>query len=168
MHKQEIIDFQNTIWGYYRRYGRNFPWRSTYSGYEIMVSEFMLQQTQTARVKQVYPAFLERFPDIYTLAEAPLSEVLRQWQGLGYYRRARFLHQSAGIIKNKYSGAIPTKRDKLLSLPGVGAATSGSLLAFVHEKPVVFIETNIRRTFIYYFFPEKNKVRDSEIEVFMQ
>jgi len=149
-------------------HGRAFPWRITNNSYEIIVSEFMLQQTQTARVEKKYHKFLSRFPTLKKLAQSKLAEVLQVWQGLGYNRRAKFLHKTASIIETHYHGEIPDNRSDLLMLPGIGKATSGAMLAFIHNKPVVFIETNIRRVYLHYFFSLSDNVHDKEIEVLIQ
>ncbi len=160
---EELARFREAVFGYYRRHRRRFPWRETGDAYAILVSELMLQQTQTERVRQKYQAFLERFPDFGSLAAAPMRDVLLLWQGLGYNRRARFLKQSAEMVLSEYGGSLPEEPDELRRLPGVGSATAGALAAFVHNRPVVFIETNIRRAVLHWFFGDRNGVPDKEI-----
>jgi A/G-specific adenine glycosylase len=143
--------------------GRDLPWRRTADPYEILVSEFMLQQTQVERVSVKYPAFLGRFPDIRTLARAEVQEVLRAWQGLGYNRRALALHRTAGRIVEEFHGEIPLDRAILDSFPGIGSATAAAVVVFSTNRPEVFIETNIRRVYIHLFFPGAEKVHDREI-----
>lgn len=111
----------------------------------------MLQQTQVERVLYKYKLFLKKFPDIKTLAQASLSDVLKTWQGLGYNRRAKYLLDTAHII---YHSKLkwPKSQTGLMSLPGIGQSTAGAILAFAYKQPVVFIETNIRRVFIHEFF----------------
>jgi A/G-specific adenine glycosylase len=123
----------------------------------------MLQQTQVGRVIEKYREFLLRFPDITALARAPLRAILETWQGLGYNRRALALKNLAGIIVDRYNGRIPPAIETLKALPGVGAATAGAVCAFAFDKPVVFIETNIRSVFIHFFFRDREAVKDSEI-----
>ncbi len=123
----------------------------------------MLQQTQVERVLQKYEAFVDRFPDFASLASAPLREVLELWQGLGYNRRAVALQRIAQRIVNEFEGRIPDCYDTLLTLPGVGPATAGAIAAFAFEEPSVFIETNIRRVFIHFFFRTRTQVHDREI-----
>lgn len=121
----------------------------------------MLQQTQVARVTRFYGRFVSRFPTIRMLAQAPLHDVLQQWSGLGYNRRALALHNTAQIIVNDYCGRIPADNTLLLQLPGIGPATAGAVLAFAYTQPVVFIETNIRRAYIHQFFAKKKMISDS-------
>jgi A/G-specific adenine glycosylase len=123
----------------------------------------MLQQTQVARVAEKFPAFLATFPDIATLAAAPLRGVLSAWQGLGYNRRAVALHRAATLLVAEHGGRVPDDRDALLALPGVGPSTAGGILAFAFNRPVVLLETNIRRVFLHHFFPGREPVPDREI-----
>ena len=153
---------------YYEQNGRNdLPWRvqddERINPYHVLVSEFMLQQTQVARVLKKYPVFLSRFPSIERLASAPQSAVIEAWQGLGYNRRALALHKSARHIAQHHHATIPSSREDLLALPGVGAATAGAIRAFAFNQPAIFIETNIRRAFIDFFFPSANQVTDKDI-----
>ena len=113
------------VWNYYKQFGRHdLPWRHTNDPYHIVVSEMMLQQTQVVRVIPKYQAFLKRFKDTKTLAKAPLGDVLRAWQGLGYNRRAKFLHQAAQVVQQKYRGQWPGDFKELCSLPGIGMYTA--------------------------------------------
>jgi A/G-specific adenine glycosylase len=123
----------------------------------------MLQQTQVARVMEKYPLFLRRFLTVRSLAKAPLSAVLKEWSGLGYNRRAKFLKQVAEKIVTQHDGRVPNSFDALIALPGVGESTAGGILAFAYDTPVVFIETNIRRVFLHHFFHNKRNVPDSKI-----
>ena len=161
--KKKIEQLQERVRAYYRAHKRNFPWRETRNPYRILVSEVMLQQTQVARVLVKYPEFIGAFPTVQTLAKAPLAEVLRVWQGMGYNRRAKFLKQASKEIVERHNGKIPSTIAELLSLPGVGKSTAGGILAFAYNIPVAFIETNIRRVFIHHFFPKKKTVSDSDI-----
>ncbi len=140
------------------------PWRHTDDPYRIFISEVMLQQTQVARVMEYYPRFIGRFPNFRALARAGNGEVLAAWQGLGYNRRAIYLKRAAEIVMREFGGRLPRDRAALESLPGIGCGTSGSLMAFAFNEPVVFIETNIRRVFIHFFFPGREKVTDVELE----
>lgn len=123
----------------------------------------MLQQTQVARVEKYYIPFLKRFPDFRSLADADAKDVLRAWAGLGYNRRALALWRLAADVSLKHNGRLPCRREDLESLPGIGKATAGSILAFAFNIPEPFIETNIRRVFIHFFFPGRRKVSDSAI-----
>jgi A/G-specific adenine glycosylase len=164
-----VNDFKRTIWAHYRRVGRKaLPWRHTRDPYAILVSEFMLQQTQVGRVEEYYREFIRRFPDVRTLARAKQGDVLKAWQGLGYNRRALFLKRSAEIIVKQYGGKLPRDRAALESLPGIGPGTSGALMAFAFNKPEIFVETNIRRVFIHFFFKKRKKVTDAELERYIE
>lgn len=123
----------------------------------------MLQQTQVERVKTFYEKFVKRFPGFAVLAKAKKSDVLRAWQGLGYNRRALALQKTAQIVVKKYGGALPRERGELESLPGVGPYTAGAIRAFAFDESDIFIETNIRRVFIHFFFPKRRTVNDREI-----
>lgn len=160
----EIVEFQKIILSWYKKNARGFPWRKTSDPYKIMVSEIMLQQTQTSRVVEKYKEWIKTFPTIETLASAPFSTVLEKWQGLGYNRRAKFFFESAKIIVEKYDGIIPRDVLKLQSLKGIGAYTARAIAAFAFSSPEVFIETNIRSLFIFFFFKNrKTKIDDKEI-----
>lgn len=156
-------EFHDYIWEYYRKHKRPMIWRDQPSSYYVLVSEIMLQQTQVSRVQEKFPQFIQKFPDLRSLAEASLKDVLGEWQGLGYNRRAKFLWQSAQILHTQYNDVLPTANEKVLQLPGVGVATAGSLVAFAHNIPTVFIETNIRRVYIYHFFRDQENISDTQI-----
>lgn len=159
----EIQAFQRKIYDYFNLHGRNLPWRQTANPYHIVVSEMMLQQTQVERVIDKYKEFVETFPDFDTLARAPLKDVLSVWQGLGYNRRALALKQCAEEIMSRYNGELPRNQDTLCTLPGIGKATAGEILAFAFNVPTVFIETNIRRVYIHEFFDGEENVTDAKI-----
>ncbi|MDD1657586.1 MAG: A/G-specific adenine glycosylase [Methanomicrobiales archaeon] len=161
--KREREAFRRSVWTFFRERGRTFPWRETRDPFAILVSEYMLQQTQVGRVEEMFPGFMARFPDAATLARAPLRDVLAAWQGLGYNRRAVALHRAAALLVGRYGGRIPADRDALLSLPGVGPSTAAGVMAFAFNRPVVLLETNIRRVFLHHFFPGRNLVPDREI-----
>ena len=156
-------EFRRLILDFYETYGRPMAWRETSDPYRIFVSEIMLQQTQVSRVTEKYPRFVQRFPSFSALAAAELKDVLAVWQGLGYNRRAKFLHQAAGLVVSRYEGVLPKEPQELVNLPGVGPNTAGSIAAFAYNEPVVFIETNIRRVFIHFFFQEAPEVHDRDI-----
>jgi A/G-specific adenine glycosylase len=160
---REIRRFQQRIYAHYRKNKRVLPWRRTRDPYKILLSELMLQQTQVGRVIEKYREFLRRFPAIESVAQAPLRAILEQWQGLGYNRRALALKRLAVIVVDRYGGRIPPAIEALRALPGVGAATAGAVCAFAFDKPVIFIETNIRSVFIHFFFRDRGEVKDSEI-----
>lgn len=163
MECKDIAEFQNEIWSFYRGNGRRFPWRETNDPYAVLVSEFMLQQTQTERVAGKYAEWLDAFPSVQELAAAPFAKVLEQWVGLGYNRRARFLHEAAKTIVREHSGLVPSDPLVLETLSGIGAYTAAAVAAFAYNKPTVFIETNIRAVFIHCFFADRTGVSDKEI-----
>lgn len=155
--------FQNTIWSHYKNHKRDLPWRKTKDPYKILISEIMLQQTQAFRVVPKYESFIKKFPTVEALAKAKLQSVLSEWQGLGYNRRALFLKKCAETVVRDFKGKFPKDYEKLVSLPGIGPATAGDLMAFAWNIPVVAIETNIRSVFIHFFFEDKEKINDKEI-----
>ena len=159
----EINIFQQCIYTYFHEQGRDFAWRGIDNPYYVVVSEIMLQQTQTDRVSKKYDAFLASFPTIESLASASLDKVLAQWQGLGYNRRALALRAFAQRIVAEYSQGIPNDPEILVTFKGIGPATAASICAFAFNAPTVFIETNIRSVFIHYFFPQGIKVHDRDI-----
>lgn len=156
--------FRNIVWKYWKEQGRHdLPWRKTTDPYKILVSEVMLQQTQVERVIPHYRSFLERFPTVRALAEAPLSEVLISWQGLGYNRRAKMLHEAAKCIltqqpvstaqKNtRLNLVFPENASELEKLPGIGPYTAGAVVAFAYNHDGIFVETNIRTVITHHFF----------------
>lgn len=158
-------DFQELVWDKARELYRDMPWRQDTRPYYVLVSEIMLQQTQVDRVIPKFEAFIERFPDIESLASAPLSEVLKLWSGLGYNRRAKFLHEAAKKIVNEFSGDFPETHEGLVSLPGVGANTAGAILAYSFNQPVVYVETNVRTVYFHHFFDDSGTVTDTELRV---
>ena len=136
---------------------RDLPWRHTHDPYKILVSEVMLQQTQALRVIPKYETFLKKFPTPQKLSKAKLSEVLKLWSGLGYNRRAKFLHEAAKIIAQEgFTGQ---------KLPGVGPYTAAAVEAFARNKPTIFIETNIRTVFIHYCFKRRSDVLVPDIQI---
>ena len=161
--KTEIAAFRDKVWDFYRDHGRELDWRHDPTPYQVVVSELMLQQTQVARVAERYPRWLRRFPSFEILAGASVVEVLGEWQGMGYNRRALYLHRIAQAVMNDYGGILPTEPDELLKFPGIGLNTAGSIAAFASDAPVVFIETNIRRVFIHEFFHVGDEISDKQL-----
>lgn len=155
--------FQQTVWSYYHEHGRKMVWRTNISPYYIFVSEVMLQQTQVNRVILKFDEFTSVFPNFKSLAEANLGQVIKVWLGLGYNRRAKFLHLAAQTVINTYNGELPKDIRSLVSLPGIGPNTARSILAFAYNIPHPFIETNIRSVYIHHFFPDSDQVNDKEI-----
>ena len=150
--RETINRFQQTILQYYNTHGRRFPWRETDDAYRILVSEIMLQQTQTERVAVKYREWMERFPTVQAAAESSFADILAVWNGLGYNRRARYLHETCRRIFFTNGGVFPLTPAELESLPGIGPYTARAVCTFAAGLPEVFIETNIRSVFIFFFF----------------
>lgn len=123
----------------------------------------MLQQTQTNRVSEKFQKFIQEFPDFQSLAKAPLNNVLKVWQGLGYNRRAVALKKIADKVVNELDGILPADVEILKSFPQIGHNTASSIVAFAFNIPTFFIEVNIRRVYIYFFFPGKSSIADQNI-----
>ena len=138
-------DLRTALTRWFRRTGRDLPWRRTHDPYAILVSEMMLQQTQVATVIPYYERWLERFPDFAALAAADESEVLHAWQGLGYYARARNLHRAAKWITDQWSGRMPQDPTEIATLPGIGRYTAGAVASFAFDRPVAAVDANIAR-----------------------
>lgn len=160
MNKKQL-QFQKMIWDFYKKNKRdNLPWRKKITPYRIWVSEIMLQQTQVDRVIPFFNNWMKLFPTIQKLAQAPQSEVLRAWKGLGYNSRALRMKKTAELAR---IGSLPKTYEELLKLPGIGPYTAGAIMAFAYDKSVVMIETNIRRVYLNYFFKNKENVHDKEL-----
>lgn len=159
---QDIAAFRRKVLGYYRAHARAFPWRNTRNPYRILLSEIMLQQTQAERVRKYYSRFLKKFPTIPALARGSLKDVLSLWQGLGYNRRAKYLHDAA-IAISKNNGQFPKDTAGLRLLPGVGPYTAAAVAVFAYGTSETLIETNIRTVYLHHFFPGRTSVSDTEI-----
>src|SRR5881396_3160067 len=159
--------FTRKLLAWYARAGRDLPWRRTRDPFRVLVSEFMLQQTQVSRVAEYYPRFLERFPDLGSLARSPARAVREAWDGLGYYARARNLHALAkqvaetgeagkGVTGKRVAGnglaALPENPEELIKLPGIGPYTAGAVASFAYEKAVPAVDTNVARVIRRVFF----------------
>src|SRR2546425_1816793 len=136
--------FTKKLLAWYARAARDLPWRRTRDPYRIVVSEFMLQQTQVSRVLEYYPRFLARFPTVRHLARARPRAVREAWDGLGYYARASNLHALAKQVSGT-GGRVPDDPEELIKLPGVGRYTAGAVAAFAYERPVPAVDTNVAR-----------------------
>jgi A/G-specific adenine glycosylase len=150
---------QTQLLQWFKKKGRNLPWRKTRDPYAICVSEIMLQQTQVNIVIPYYQKFLKSFPTLQHLARANLSKVLKVWEGLGYYSRARNLHRAAGIIMNHFNGKIPNQLKDLLSLPGIGRSTAGSILSFAYNKEAPILDGNAKRVISRLFAVSDNPAK---------
>lgn len=162
LHKQDYM--QENIVNWFKKHQRKMPWRETKDPYSIWVSEIMLQQTQVITVIPYYLRFIKRFPNIETLAESDIEEVLRYWSGLGYYSRARNLQESAKIINAKYQGIFPEDPQILLKLPGIGRYTSGAIRSIAFGDPAPILDGNVIRVLSRFFAvqgdPVSSKVRN--------
>ncbi len=156
-------EFQELIWQRGRELYRDMPWRQNTRPYYVLVSELMLQQTQVSRVIPKFEAFVAAFPDEKALAQVSLADVLKLWQGLGYNRRAKYLHEAAKMITNEWGSVWPQTQVELQRLPGVGPNTAGAIAAYAFNHPSVFIETNIRTVYLLHFFAEEESVTDAQI-----
>lgn len=166
---QTLDECWNAVWQFYKDHGRHdLPWRTcdkdgVFDPYAILVSEIMLQQTQVMRVIPKYKLFLEQFPTVHSLAQAELADVLTLWSGLGYNRRAKFLLQAAQSVVKQYGGVIPSTAGELVRLPGVGVNTAGAIVAYGFNRPVTYVETNIRTVCMHHCFSDQDGVTDREI-----
>jgi A/G-specific adenine glycosylase len=159
----QIRSFQKKVYHYYDTRGRDLPWRKRVTPYRVLVSEIMLQQTQVDRVIEKYKEFLSAFPDFKTLAKASLPKLLKNWSGMGYNRRALSLRKLAQVVVVDYKGRLPPDPDVLVTLPGIGKYTAGAVSAFAFNKPVVFMDTNIRRLYIHEFLHDRRNIHDDEL-----
>ncbi|HXY62212.1 MAG TPA: A/G-specific adenine glycosylase [Nitrospirota bacterium] len=155
--------FRKKVYEYYEQSGRSLPWRKNPTPYRVVVSEVMLQQTQVERVIEKFPEFLNAIPNFNSLARAPLLKLLRVWSGMGYNRRALALKSLAQQVVHDHHGKLPCDPEYLRTLPGIGKYTAGAIAAFAFNKPVVFMDTNIRRVFIHEFFSNRDAIHDEEI-----
>ncbi len=156
--------FGRRLRAWFRQSGRDLPWRQTRDPYRVIVSEFMLQQTQVARVVDYYARFLERFPTLGHVAEAPVEHVTGAWAGLGYYARARNLHALARQVTNASGhGDIPAEPAALRQLPGVGAYTAGAVASFAYERRTALVDTNVGRVLARVFAPELDPKRPRDL-----
>lgn len=148
---------------WFRRYGRDLPWRRTRDPYRVLVSELMLQQTQVGRVIDFYHRFLDRFPSLDALAAAPPRRVMESWEGLGYYARARNLHALARVVRDQHDGDIPSEVEALRTLPGVGPYTAGAVASFAYERAEPLVDTNVARVISRVFAPELQPKRSRDL-----
>ncbi len=147
---------------------RDLPWRNTRDPYGIWISEVMLQQTQVPRVLARWGAWLDRFPSVQALAQAPVADVLEEWQGMGYNRRALALKGAAEAIVAEYDGEIPQDTRRLCALPGIGPATAQGIRSFAFDLPGVYLEPNVRTVFLHHFFHDVPGVPDRELVPLIQ
>lgn len=153
---RDLEEFGERLRAWYREHARDLPWRKTRDPYQVLVSELMLQQTQVSRVVDYFARFLERFPTVHALAEAPIGDVLDAWEGLGYYARARNLHKLAHAVtpSGDTNHVIPSDPVALRALPGIGAYTAGAVASFAYERRAPLVDTNVARLLLRVFAPE--------------
>ncbi len=162
MTDKRVRQFRAAVWKYYKTHGRHdLPWRKTRDAYKILVSEVMLQQTQVPRVIEKYKEFLRVFPTVHVLAQAKLSDVLRVWNGLGYNRRGKYLHEAAKAIDGRFHGSIKDATSQK-GLPGVGPYTKAAVRVFAFNEHHALIETNVRAAIIFHFY--SSVLQNTEID----
>lgn len=149
--EKNLPSFRARLLGWYRKNGRDLPWRKTSSPYKIWLSEIMLQQTRVDTVIPYYFRFLAMFPTIQALAMASLQEVLKAWEGLGYYSRVRNMHRAANMIVRNYGGEFPRTMQEIRSLPGIGPYTAGAIGSIVFQLPVPVVDGNVIRVLARFF-----------------
>jgi A/G-specific adenine glycosylase len=154
-------EFRRRLLRWFRRHGRDLPWRRTRDPYHVLVSEFMLQQTQVVRVEAYYHRFLARYPTVESLAGSEPAMVRESWAGLGYYRRAANLHRLAQEVVRHHAGVIPADPAVLVQLPGIGRYTAGAIASFAYERATPAIDTNVARVIRRAFHPRLRR-RDAE------
>lgn len=159
--------FSDRIWRYYEKNGRDFPWRNTVDPYRIILSELMLQQTQTERVLPKYLQFLDQWPDFCSMATSTLSDVLLAWRGLGYNRRALAIRTIAQKSET-FGWNLPANYEQLLQFPMIGPASAAAIMAFSYGQNSIYLETNIRRVLIHQFHPLQEQVTDRELREDLQ
>ena len=143
--------FSDKLLAWFDQYGRHdLPWQQARSPYRVWVSEIMLQQTQVATVIPYYRCFMQRFPDVETLANAKLDDVLHHWTGLGYYARARNLHKAANMVVEQYNGVFPESIDELINLSGIGRSTAGAILSLASQQRHAILDGNVKRVLTRY------------------
>ena len=158
-----VLRFRRRLVGWFRRHGRDLPWRRTRDPYHVAVSEFMLQQTQVSRVEQYYGRFLHQYPTIRDLAVAAPAKVRESWEGLGYYRRAVNLHRLAVAVVEGRGGVMPTSVQELSRLPGVGRYTAGAIASFAFEQSEPAVDTNVARVIRRAFLGPRAQVSERRI-----
>jgi A/G-specific adenine glycosylase len=157
LNKTKIVEFQRFIFSWWENNRRDLPWRHTRDPYNIAVSEVMLQQTQVLRVLPKYAEFIEAWPNVQSLAKASVGTVLRVWKGMGYNRRALYLHKMAKIVVETYGGIFPEDEKLLTKLTGLGKYTARAILVFAFGESVACVDTNIRQIITHFFYKDKEQ-----------
>ncbi|MFA6599575.1 MAG: A/G-specific adenine glycosylase [Candidatus Omnitrophota bacterium] len=164
MDQRKIASLQKNLLSWYRKHARDLPWRRTKDPYKIWVSEIMLQQTQVDTVIPYYQKWIRRFPTLKSSARAPLSQVMKHWAGLGYYRRARMLHQAAGFVERECGGRIPESILALMKLPGIGRYTAGAIASIAFGQKAPILDGNVIRILTRIYAVKKNVSRPATIK----
>jgi A/G-specific adenine glycosylase len=155
MKKSSLVAENNTLieplllW--FRSTARDLPWRSTYDAYHVWISEIMLQQTQMDRGVVYFKRWIERFPSVQAVAAADQQEILKYWEGLGYYARARNLHKAAKVIAGEFNGQVPCDYQQLLTLPGIGPYTAAAIASVAGNQDVAVVDANVMRVYARLF-----------------
>ncbi|MFC1626754.1 Fe-S cluster assembly protein HesB [Patescibacteria group bacterium] len=160
---KQIQVFQSKIFDWWVDHKRDLPWRDTHDPYYIFVSEMMLQQTQVSRVIEKYQYFIRKYPLITDIAMVSLGDVIKEWQGLGYNRRAKYLKETCTKVVHSYNGIFPKDEDILCTLPGVGTYTARAIMVFSYKIDIAMIDTNIRQIITHYFYDNKLQ-KESDIQ----
>lgn len=166
--KTSLMKLRKKILSFYAKEGRDLPWRNTNNPYHILVSEFMLQQTQAGRVREYYERFISKLPDLQSLARVKTPVLLKLWSGLGYNSRALRLRTAAQELLRIYDGKFPQEEKLLQKLPGIGEYTSAAILAFAFNKPVPVVDINIRRVLLHELGLDNNVSNDELREIAKQ
>jgi A/G-specific adenine glycosylase len=159
------FSFSNSLLAWFDQHGRkNLPWQKNKSSYSVWISEIMLQQTQVATVIPYYQTFMQRFPSVSDLANAPVDEVLHLWTGLGYYARARNMHKAAQQVRDLHSGNFPNEFDKVIALPGIGRSTAAAIMSLSLNEPYAIMDGNVKRVLTRFMaiegWPGAKKIED--------
>lgn len=162
---QTVKHFQKMIFSWWKTNKRDLPWRHSNDPYKILVSEVMLQQTQVARGLPKYLEFVYKFPTVQSLASASTGEILRVWKGMGYNRRALYLHKTAQKIITDYHGVFPEIEQQLITLPGLGKYTARAVMVFAYKKDIAMVDTNIRQIITHFFFKDVSQTEKMIQEV---
>ena len=142
---EDVARYRRALLAWYREHKRDLPWRRNDDPYSVWISEMMLQQTQVNQVEPFYERFMTQFPSVQTLAAAPLDDVLKAWEGLGYYARARYLHRAAVQVVDQYAGRIPESLFEISILPGIGTYTAAAILSIAYHKDLAAVDGNVIR-----------------------
>lgn len=163
------VPFQDRLLEWYRAHRRGLPWREKRDPYWVWISELMLQQTRVEQMLPYFERFMQVFPDVETLARAPMDQVLKVWEGMGYYARARNMHRAAQRMVQAYGGRIPDTMEEILKLPGIGPYTAAAVLSIAYDKDYAVLDGNVMRVLCRVFYveedPKRNAVRKELLEV---